>query len=359
VRAPLTAFLSVFVTLPATADTFGSFDWTVSCNADDYCIARTKNPAGMQLKVERSDKDVARLFVTVRAPGDVPLGEGMRVDIDVLDRGFSESETISRVYTGNEMTFSGAADRPLIEALRLGNRGQVTIKFGGTIGTRVYDVSLRGVSTVLADMDRQQGRADRVDAIVLRGGVSVDAGSAPEPMQPPSEEPSPVIAQDDLYGPARYANIVYAESDIPDAVLRIGYQVFSCDFPYVLDGYGAQVIGVTDSLELWMVPCNPADVNVDHYIVFHGGGETDFYEFRQDPRVAGTAGLVVEPRWDNAKRRLTTMSYYGPDGDCGNFATYQYVSEDDAFDLIAFQEKDVCDGIMTLPEQYPMVWTAG
>ncbi|MGB7431852.1 MAG: DUF1176 domain-containing protein [Ahrensia sp.] len=347
------------------AQDFTSRDWSLGCNDQDYCIARADGTDGMELKIERPVDAGAPLFVSVRIDPDTPLAEGMQVEIEVLGQAGADSKTIDRIYTGNEMTFGGAPDRALIHALRLGNKAQVTVRFGGDIGTRIYDVPLAGVTSVLAEMDRAQRRDDRDDAIVLIGGtpsgVSVasetTAVSAPEPE--PAPPPPPVSAPEAAnFGPAKYADILYAEADLPEAVLMTGYRVFDCDFPFVLDAYGAQVYGVTDSLELWMVPCNPADVNVDFYISLHTDGDTEFYEFKENPTSGTMVGLVTNPRWDNEKRQLSVWSVYSPDSDCGSFATYQYVTEDDAFDLIAFREKNNCDGAPTIPEDYPLTWSA-
>lgn len=352
-----------FSAAPTMAREFASRDWRMSCNDKQYCIARADGTAGMELKIERPVDVGAPLFVSVRIDPDTPLAEGMQVDIEVLGQGGADSKTIDRIYTGNEMTFGGAPDRALINALRLGNKAQVTVRFGGDIGTRIYDVPLTGVTSVLAEMDREQGRDDRDDAIVLVGGTpsgapvvalapEASAASAPEPkLVAPKPEPA-------LFAPAVYGNTLYEEADLPDEVLMTGYRVYECDFPFVLEGYGAQVVGVTNSLELWMVPCNPADVNVDFYISLHAAGDTEFYEFKESPTSDNRVGLVTNPQWNNETRQLTVWSVYSPDSDCGSFATYQYVTEDDAFDLIAYREKEACDGVPTLPEDYPLTWSA-
>lgn len=355
-------FALASVASPSLAQDFTSRDWRLGCNDKQYCIARANGTDGMELKIERPVDAGSPLFVSVRIAADTPLAEGMQVDIEVLGQNGGESKTIDRIYTGNEMTFGGAPDRALITALRLGNKAQVTVRFGGDIGTRIYDVPLAGVTSVLAEMDRAQGRDDRDDAIVLIGGTPSGAAVVVTAVEPPSEpepvaapEPAPVAAN---FGPAKYADILYDEADIPDEVMMTGYRVYACDFPFVLEGYGAQVYGVTDSLELWMVPCNPADVNVDFYISLHADGATDFYEFKESPTSDTMVGLVTNPQWNNETRQLTTWSVYSPNSDCGNFATYEYVTEDDAFDLIAYREKPNCDGQPTIPENYPLIWSA-
>ncbi len=130
-------------------------DWWVTCGDDLYCVAETPGTSAsdndMQFKLERSNKENGKLFVTV-SPGH-KLEEGMRVDISVLGADYEAGGKISKVYSGNEMTFAGPARRELIDKLRDGRKGQITVKFGGEIGTVVYNVSLTGVSTALLLMD--------------------------------------------------------------------------------------------------------------------------------------------------------------------------------------------------------------
>lgn len=368
----LACWLVVFFASVSTlfAQDFDAFSWRGSCDSDLYCVARADGsaPTGetMQLKLERPADPDAAVFVTVRLAPEQPLTVGTPVTISVLESGFTESATTQRVYTGNEMTFAGRADRALVLELRDGSTARVDVELDGQARVISYTVPLTGVTSVLADFDRLQGRAERGDAAVLVGGLPVpgqireQAKTAPAPAPPPQQPatPSAPVAAEALYPPALYADLVYSEADVPDAVLMVGYRVFECDFPYVLDGYGAQVFGVTEFLELWMVPCNSADVNVDYYIMLHGDGVAEYYDFLDAPFSDNRYSLVTNPLWNNETRRLTTWTLYGPDGDCGNFATYEYVTEDDAFDLIRFQEKPNCDGVRISEEDYPLVWSA-
>ncbi|MEM1375925.1 MAG: DUF1176 domain-containing protein [Pseudomonadota bacterium] len=355
---PLIAAFAILINPPASAENFTAFDWRASCDADLYCIARTDGASEfgeqMQMKIERSNKPAAPVFVSIRLPNAQPLSEGMQVSISVLESGFVESTEIERVYSGNEMAFSGRADRSLIQELRIGSIALISVEFGGQVGTAEYSVSLTGVTSVLAEIDRTQGRNEREDAIILVGGERLERDE-------PKGSAAPIASaaeRQPLYPPVTFADTVYDESDIPDRVLMTGYRVFNCDFPFVLEGYGAQVYGVTDFLELWIVPCNPADVNVDYYVSLHSDADTEYYDFLEAPFADNRFSLVTNPSWSNETRRLTTWTVYGPDSDCGNFATYEYFTEDDAFDLVRYQEKPDCDGQFTQGEDYPLVWSA-
>ncbi|MEL6817477.1 MAG: DUF1176 domain-containing protein [Pseudomonadota bacterium] len=346
----------------ANAQDFEAFAWSGSCDNELYCVARAsgKAPTGetMQLKLERPVDPDAAIFVTVRLPSEQELTVGVPVTITVLESGFSESTKTQRVYRGNEMTFGGAADRPLVKELKANTTARIDVELTSQGSVFSYNVPLTGVTSVLAEFDRLQGRAERADAAVLGGGLPFPGQVRERVKTTPEPQPEPAPVQEAFYPPVRYTDLVYDEDDVPDEVLMTGYRVFECDFPFVLEGYGAQVYGVTDFLELWMVPCNPADVNVDYYITLHSDGQTDFYEFKETPFGDNRFGLVTNPLWNNETRQLTTWTLYGPDGDCGSFATYQYVSEDDEFDLIRFQEKPVCDGVRSVEDDYPLVWSA-
>ncbi|MEO1701489.1 MAG: DUF1176 domain-containing protein [Pseudomonadota bacterium] len=366
--------LALAMVSPVAADDFEAFEWRGSCDDEGYCVARAagRAPTGetMQLKLERPKAPNASLFATVRLDPAEPLSVGTPVTITVLETGYTESSVTQRVYTGNEMTFAGPVDRPLALGLREGTTARVDVEWPSQSRIVSYTVPLTGVTSVLADFDRLQGRAERGDAAVLVGGlpfpgqvreeVKAEPKASPtnEPTVSPLPEPSLQPLDEPLFPPVRFADLVYAQADVPDEVLMTGYRVFECDFPYVLEGYGAQVYGVTEFLELWIVPCNSADVNVDYYISFHSAGEAEYYDFLDAPFSDNRYSLVTNPRWANETRQLTTWTLYGPDGDCGNYATYEYVTEDDAFDLIRYQEKPNCDGLRSSQEDYPLVWSA-
>lgn len=359
-------------------------DWWVTCDDERYCIAETSGASSvdneMTLKLERSNKHNAHVFVTVK-PG-IPLKEGMRVDIAVLGQDYEAGGEISKIYSGNEMAFAGPARRELTEQLRAGSKGQVSIKFGGDVGTVVYNVSLKGVTTALLLMDQVQQRLDRSDAAVAWGGEPTNSPSLPrEPAgdeivgpdghEDQSEEsyaaanaetnPSPSVQISDFSSNIGSGSRLYSVDELPDAVSMHGYRVFDCDMENVLQGYGAIAVGAGNGNVLFMVPCQPGDVNVEHYIAMTGpahGNFANIYDFETPPDFnQPNESIIINPEFDAENGILTSVRFDSHESDCGVYTKHAYVADGDFFELLEYREKEICDGVYTAPETYNLVWT--
>lgn len=359
-------------------------DWWVTCNDERYCIAETSGSSGadneMTLKLERANQADGRIFVTVK-PG-IPLEIGMRVDIAVLGPDYEAGGEVSKIYSGNEMAFAGPARRELIDKLRAGSKGQVFIKYGGDVGTVVYNVSLKGVTTALLKMDEVQQRLDRADAAVAWGGEPVDSPSLPkEPEgdevvgadghEDQSEEnyatanaeadPAPSAGIADYSSDIGSGSRVYYVDELPDAVSMHGYRVFDCDMENMLQGYGAIVMGAGNGNVLYMVPCQPGDLNIEHYVAMTGpahGNFANFYEFETPPDFnLPNEGIIINPEFDAENGILTSTRFDSHESDCGVFTKHAYVADGDFFELLEYREKVNCDGVFTSPETYDLVWT--
>ncbi len=354
-------------------------DWWVTCDDERYCVAETSGSSnadpGMILKLERSNKESGRIFVTVK-PG-IKLEKGMRVDIAVLGQDYEAGGEISKIYKGNEMAFAGPARRELIEKLRAGTKGQVSVKFGGNVGTIVYDVSLKGVTTALLLMDQVQQRLDRQDAAVAWGGEPTDSLSLPR--EPSGDE---VVGPDghedqseEAYAAAQVApaqisdfspeigsgSRLYTVGELPEAVAMHGYRVFDCDMENTLQGYGAIALGAGSGNVVFMVPCQLGDSNIEHYVAMTGpkhGNFANFYEFETPPDFnQPNQGIIINPDYDPQSGTLTSVQYYNHANDCGVYSKHAYVADGDFFELLEYREKSNCDGQYTAPENYDLVWT--
>lgn len=356
-------------------------DWWVSCDDELYCIADTAGTSAsdsdMRLKLERSNKPDGRIFVTV-SPGH-KLETGMRVDITVLGKDYEAGGEIKKVYKGNEMAFAERNNSELLRKLREGNKGQVTVKFGGEIGTVVYNVSLSGVTTALLLFDEAQRRLDRVDAAVAWGGEPTDSLS-------PAREPSgdEIVGEnghedqsEEAYAAANQqtgnppisdfsSNIgaggnFYSANDLPEAVIMPGYRTYSCDMETPMQGFGARAMGMGRGNVLFMVPCQNGDVNIEHYVAMTGPRHENFantYEFElplgyNQPN----RPTIINPDYDPETGTLTSVTYYSSNYDCGIYEKHQYVADQDFFELSEYREKTDCDGITGPPEGFPLVWT--
>lgn len=123
----------------------------------------------MVFKLERGNKVDARIFVTT-APIGKTLTLRSHISVDIIGHDYEFFGSVQKVYDGNEAAFAESYTNKSIQKLREGRFATITVKFGDDIGTVACGVSLQGVSSVLAMMDVVQGRLDRVDAAVIRGG---------------------------------------------------------------------------------------------------------------------------------------------------------------------------------------------
>lgn len=357
------------------------FDWSVSCDAALYCVARTdgQSDAGDQMtfKLERSNKPDGKLFV-ITGPKGPELAVGMRVDIDVPDRDYGAYGSIEKVYSGNEMAFSGTADRPLIQNLRAGTAGLVTIDFGAASGKIQYKVSLTGVTSVLAHMDRVQGRAERQDAAVLVGGLpsggTVTEKKTDEPAAPEPKTASAPASQPDKDSDVSNANRaeaieaaglggveLVAFTAVPGPIQMHAYRVFGCDGATMETG-PHQRVEIAPAESFYFVRCFFTGEGTDYAVFrYEDGNPTDagYYTFEPPPDAEGDSAQTVQnPVWNKVSWELTATYFYNPVGkDCGEYSRYAYLPADDWFELHEQREKVTCDGVVEAPVNWPMDWT--
>ncbi|MCV0424726.1 MAG: DUF1176 domain-containing protein [Roseibium sp.] len=363
-------------------------DWTIRCDDKNYCVAETEgkssNDEAFKLKVERGAKPSAQVFVTFRPKTPLEVGLRARIEIDSLEEeNYGFFGKASKIYTGNEMTFGGESDRDLIEKLRLGEDAVIQIEYGGATGTLTYWIKLNGLTHALLKMDEEQGRIGRLDAIVAWGGLPSDKdvtiAAAPASTAsassntvsaaqdstpaPSSDLPPPIMPSQETNnsgidrGPR---GLVYSTDEIPDHVQMLGYRTMDCQLHDTVPGFGAQFYAQGD-VEIWVVPCQMADVNVPYYIVTHipfDPSLNESYDFETPPGLNQPNHSVVNNLYyDPDTSQITGTTYYSPNYDCGSFERHEFEAESGAYMLVEYLEKTNCDGITGPPEGWPLSWT--
>lgn len=344
--------------------------WDVACSARVYCVAAA---SGISIdgdvavfKLERGPAPGSKVFVTT-GPSE-PLEINMRVDIDIkgLAEPYGVYGEVRRIYDGNEMTFGGGARRELVQMLRRGDIAHVSVAFGGTKGTITYHVPLSGLTLALLEIDRRQGRLDRTDAIVAWGGgdiPSAEAAPPPAPEAPHAGEPATVAAAP-VEAPAESASeittyhIVYAIADLPTEVVDLGRDELGCMLEDAVDMFGAQAIRFAGGDALYIVPCQPADANVESYVVLQdAGGEPDnaVRLVRFDGSNSGSDALITNPEYDEALSRITAHGYYSPSYDCGYYSAWTLDPASGTVTLQESRDKAACDGVVVAPADWPIV----
>ncbi len=380
-RLLISAIAALAFTGPAAAElartTFG--DWSVRCNDKNYCIAETEgessNDEAFRLKVERGAKPGSDVFVTLRPTTKLDVGMRARIEIESLDEdNYGYFGTASKIYTGNEMTFGGGADRDLIEKLRLGEDAQIQIDYGGATGTLTYWVKLSGLTHTLLAMDREQGRIGRLDAAVAWGGLPADgsvtvapaaakstaapretqAATAPPP--PANDLPPPVMPSQD----AGARGLIYTVDELPESVQMMGYRTLDCRLDETLPAYGAQFYAEGD-VETWVVPCTMADANVPYFMAIHipfNPSLDEWKEFETPPDFnQPNHALVNNLFFDPDTGQVTGTTYYSPNYDCGAFERHEVMAESGDYELVEYLEKSNCDGVTGPAEGWPLSWT--
>ncbi|MHA7777085.1 DUF1176 domain-containing protein [Roseibium sp. M-1] len=370
-------------------------NWSVRCDGKNYCIAETEGSASngeaFRMKVERSAKPDSEVFVTLRPKTPLETGMLARIEISGEEDNTGFFGKAGKIYTGNEMTFGGAADRDLMENLRLGQSASIQIEYGGSAGTLTYSVSLTGLTHSLLKMDEAQARIGRQDAIVAWGGLPSDevsgiamapaAAPASVPKDAPAPAPAPAPAADTASSapandlpppvmPSQETNNsgldrgergqVYSLSEIPDEIQMMGYRTFDCQLEETVPGFGAQYYAEGD-VETWVVPCQMADVNVPYYMAIHVPFDPSLDEWKEFETPPGhnqpNHALVNNLFFDPDTRAVTGTTYFSPNYDCGTFERHEEEAESGNYTLMEYLEKTDCDGITGPAEGWPLSWT--
>ncbi len=338
-------------------------DWSIRCDDKTYCIAETSGEAStgeaFRLKVERTAGKDSKVFVTLRPKTTLETGMRARIEIESgQEENYGYFGVADRIYTGNEMTFTGASDRELIDKLRLGRTARIQIEFGGKAGTITYEASLKGITRALLRMDEEQGRVGRLDAIVARGGQPSGSEGA-SAAAPAADLPPPVMPSQDLAsGGAR--GLVYSLDEIPESVRMIGARTLDCQLQETVPGFGARYFAQGD-VEVWVIPCQMADLNVPWYMVTHipfNPSLDELHEFETPPGFnQPNHSLVNNLSHDPATGQVTGTTYHSPNYDCGAFERHDHEAESGRYVLADYLEKSACDGVTGPPEGWPLSWT--
>lgn len=365
------AILNLLTCLAAAAN-----EWAVTCGDDVYCIARVDlveaKGGSARFKIERSNVADGKVYVTF-GPSET-LAVDMLVRIETLGTGFSHEGPVEKVYSRNEMTFSETARGPIVEALRGATLAQITVRFGGTIGTVIQDVPLSGLTEALLEIDTKQGRIGQTDALVAWGSKKpassavVEQTVAPQVEAQPQTTTTPEIAKseapattdtDSESAPVGSGDIIYDAKDLPPEIADFASK-FGCDLKETLPAWGANALGMGGGSVMYSVPCQNGDVNIESYVARKDEGSVPakLYQFENIPGSEPVwRDTIINPGFDPSTKLLRAIAYDSPNSDCGRFELHRYLAAEDAFELIAVRIKPDCDGAMTPPEEWPVEWT--
>lgn len=377
IKRVIPAAILLAATTPALAElsktAYG--DWEISCKDTNYCIAETRgtgsNDEAFRLKIERGADPDSTVYVSLDPKTTLEIGMKARIEIEGEEENYGYFGIAEKIYSGNEMTFGGDADRLLIEKLRLGTNAIIQIEFGTR--TITYWVSLNGVTEALLRMDQEQGRIGRLDAIVAWGGnlsddAELEKQEAARPVMPSEDPDAGSESMAAGVQPQQFFNadgdlesgIAYDLAEVPDTVQMMGYRMMDCDLQETVPMYGAQYY-VEGDVMTYVVPCRSADLNVPYYMVTHipfNPSLDELHEFETPPHFnQPDRALVHNLFFDRQTWQVTGTTYYSDGYDCGVFERHEQQRESGEYTLMEYYEKTDCDGIAGPPEGWPLEWT--
>lgn len=134
---------------------------------------------------------------------------------------------------------------------------------------------------------------------------------------------------------------------------------FSCDPALLRSG----VVGYSLSEEsaIWQIPCTRAAYqgNSVFALVYVAAPEKE-HEYLEIPAPRGRArtsdpGHLTNPKWDIKNRIVTSVALGRASGECGVLERHR-VTEEGKFVLVEYREKVNCDGVVTKPDDFPLVF---
>ncbi|MCB1491205.1 MAG: DUF1176 domain-containing protein [Rhodobiaceae bacterium] len=381
---------------PAAAgfqENFG--DWMVNCDETLRCdVAGFGSGAQtyFRLMLERTgepDAPVTLIFDSGDLPG---VGGTVRFAVPALD--YAMFGKVRHAAENGMIRFPGLKpDHALIRAMIDGTAGTATLEMPDG-AARSVAVPLNGVTQALLYMDNHQGRIDRTDAIIARGGqaadsglnrialaIDTDTGDAGEEdvVEEGGFEQAPADSGDDGLAQAPEtgglpANRVPIEGQetlnsvalIPQAVRTAIEDGPGCELDRTVDALGMTRYFISDTFWLWEVPCYIAAYQATWVYVTASNWDGTLYAtvmpFYPPPTQEGTEDPeIISPTFSAATSTLTSFAKGRGAGDCGTWQRYELVygdGENIEWNLLEQREKVDCDGRADPPESYPLVWKA-
>jgi len=159
--------------------------------------------------------------------------------------------------------------------------------------------------------------------------------------------------------PAYATEPTFDPASLPAAVRSIGVSEFNCDLNQAVEAFGYMQITSAWGSMIYAVPCFPADINVESFVVeIDRDGSAWVHNFAETP-ASGRTELVVNPAVTDNGRQVTVEQFYGPNGSCGLYSRYGYDPDRGGYLIQEQREKQDCGGDYQPPMSYPITWSAG
>jgi len=318
----------------AVGDLRTSGDWTVGCDNDLVCHA-TSMPEEQVAAGEDGPIGDGTLSIAVRShpvPGTDPviefalLAEGQRVPGDTVYDVAIDSAPLRIRLTGEDALFrtEGVYARAFIAAAREGRKAGLV----GRDGAEIASASLRGLSTALAFMDRQQYRTGTTGSLARPGHVQWDyrvvpvfAPRAPVKVAAKSARP-PVMPGPETMARLKALDPCSRAASDAERALPVNYRLDARHSLLILGtgcgGYNpyrmlfvVDEAGVAEPARFWPYPGNPMTEGPDLPDLVWDEDARRLRTFGRG-RVLGDCGEVAHYVWDRGKFRLVHFSSIYP-----------------------------------------------
>jgi hypothetical protein len=154
-------------------------------------------------------------------------------------------------------------------------------------------------------------------------------------------------------------DILYSAAELPAQIATLGNDL-GCELDEAMQAWGAKELSWDEGSAIYLVPCHNADINVESIVAWNymPGDEIGHMRFDALPGEGdGLRDTIINPSYDPDTSELSATTYSSADGDCGTFEKHRYNEAENRFELLEVRVKDNCDGVPTIPSEYPLSWS--
>lgn len=192
--------------------------------------------------------------------------------------------------------------------------------------------------------------------VSVKGNAGCNTPAAPAPKRTEAPAPAPEKSGGT---PALFEKYSVPGNRIPRGMIALAEQKMSCDAKVMRSG----VTGYSMSEEsaFWEIPCERfAYQGSSVFAIVYTPDPAKQFEFVMFDAPKGKtrsmdSNQLMNPVWDVKSRTVTGISKGRGLGDCGTLERHR-LGEDGQFTLVEYREKENCDGKVTNPREWPLVF---
>lgn len=192
--------------------------------------------------------------------------------------------------------------------------------------------------------------------VSVKGNAGCNTPAAALPPAKRTQAPAP----EKMGGtPALFEKYNVPGNRIPRSMIALAEQKMSCDAKVMRRG--ATGYSMSEESALWEIPCESfAYQGSSVFAIVYTPDPAKQFEFMMFDAPKGKtrntdSNQLMSPVWDIKARVVTGVAKGRGVGDCGTLERHK-LGEDGQFTLIEYREKETCDGKVTNPREWPLVY---